>query len=280
MRTEVNAHMLAAARWPRVVARAGLTVFLLVIGAFILAPVVIVFLESFTSAGYVSFPPRGFSLHWYSAVFDSGSPFGGAFFLSLRVSALVACVACVIGCGAAFAIVRYRFLGRTPLRALVLSPIALPGLVLGVSLLNLSARLALPVNQWTILAGQAALTTPFIFQLIGAQLAGLDLNLERAARSLGASSLRVFQSVTLPLVRLGLVSGVVFAFVLSFDDAVVALFLTAPGATTLPVEMVAYTSNNFGPIVVAAGSLLIIVGMIGVIIVDRIFGIAKVFGLD
>ena len=116
--------------------------------------------------------------------------------------------------------------------------------------------------------------------MIGAQLAGLDLNLERAARSLGASSLRVFQSVTLPLVRLGLVSGVVFAFVLSFDDAVVALFLTAPGATTLPVEMVAYTSNNFGPIVVAAGSLLIIVGMIGVIIVDRIFGIAKVFGLD
>jgi putative spermidine/putrescine transport system permease protein len=273
-------HMLMAGQWRRVVTRGGLTLFLLVIAAFILAPVIIVFLESFTSASFVSFPPRGLSLHWYVAVFERTSPFRGAFFLSLRVSALVACVACCFGCGAAFAIVRYRFFGRSGLRALMLSPIALPGLILGVSLLNLSSRLSLPVSQWTILVGQSALTTPFIFQLISSQLSGFDLNLERAARSLGASSPVVFWSVTLPLVRLGLVSGIVFAFVLSFDDAVVALFLTAPGTTTLPVEMVAYTSNNFGPIAVAAGSLLIIVGMIGVIIVDRVFGIAKVFGLD
>lgn len=254
--------------------------FLLVVGLFLTMPVVAVVAQSFTSTDYVGFPPSGFSTRWYEEAFGSDSPFRSSFLLSLQISTGVAVVAGILGTLSAYATVRYRFFGRTLLRAFVMSPLTLPGLLIGISIFSVLMTLQLPVSPLAIMIGQSALTLPFVFQLVSSQLVGLDPNLDRAARSLGAGPVRTFVAVTLPLTRLGLVSGLVFAFLLSFDDAVVALFLTAPGVTTLPVQLLAHSSVEYSPVIMAAGSILVLISAVGLLILERTVGIARLFGLD
>lgn len=256
------------------------TIFLLAVALFLILPVVVVVAQSFTSAAYVGFPPTGLSLRWYEEAFGAGSPFLPSFLLSLQLSTVVAIVSGILGTLSAYATVRYRFFGRNGLRALVMSPLTLPGLLIGISILSILVTVRLPVSPMAIMVGQSALTLPFVFQLVSSQLIGLDPNLDRAARSLGAGPVRTFVSVTLPLVRLGLASGLVFAFLLSFDDAVVALFLTAPGVTTLPVQLLAYSSVEYSPVIMAAGSAFVLTSTLGLVILERTIGIARLFGLD
>ena len=124
------------------------------------------------------------------------------------------------------------------------------------------------------------ITMPFAIRLVSVSLAGIDRNVELAAHSLGASSWTTFWHVTFPLIRPGILAGAVFAFILSFDDVAVSLFLSSPGVMTLPVRIFVYIEQNYDPLVTAVSSLLILVAVVVVVLVERTVGLGKLFGAE
>jgi putative spermidine/putrescine transport system permease protein len=124
------------------------------------------------------------------------------------------------------------------------------------------------------------ITTPYTIRLVSVSLAGFDQNLERAARSLGASGWTTFRLVTLPLIRPGILAGAVFAFIVSFDDLAVSLFLSSPGAMTLPVRIFTYIEQIYDPLITAVSSLLILVAVVVVVLIERTVGMGRLFGAE
>jgi putative spermidine/putrescine transport system permease protein len=265
---------LSAARPSRLLA-----VYVAVACGFSIAPVAVIFLESLTGADYVSFPPVGLSLKWYLEI-----PKRPEFVASLLTSFVVAAGASVVSTGlgatAALALVRYRFPGRAFLQGLFLSPLSVPGIVLGIALLQFYATYGIPRTGLTLALAHLVITTPYTIRLVSVSLAGFDQNLERAARSLGAGSWTTFRLVTLPLIRPGILAGAVFAFIVSFDDLAVSLFLSSPGAMTLPVRIFTYIEQIYDPLITAVSSLLILVAVVVVVLIERTVGMGRLFGAE
>ncbi len=245
--------------------------------AFLLAPVVIVVVASVSPATFVGFPPTGISLRWYLEI-ARRSDFVDALALSLRIALLASAGSLVVGVPTAIAIARYRVRGEAVLSALILSPLVLPAIVLGLAILEFYSELHLASGTWTIVAGHMLLTAPLTVRLVTAALAGIDPALERAARSLGADPGRAFRLVTLPLIAPTVAAAALLAFVVSFDDVSMALFLAGPRTTTLPVLLFAFASQETSPILTAASSLLILVVAAAALILDRAIGIRGALG--
>lgn len=251
--------------------------FVALVALFLLGPLIVVFLSSLTAAEYVSFPPEGLSLRWYAETFRSDE-FVGSLLVSLRIAAIVAVVAGTIGVLAALALARWRFPGRDALNALFLSPLVVPGIVLGAAILQLYAHTGIASSTTALILGHVAIATPYAIRLTTASLVGLDAKLELAARNLGATPFTAFRRVTLPLILPGIAAGVAFAFIVSFEDVNLALFLAGPQSTTLPVRIFGTMSQESSPVVGAAGSLLalIVVGL--ALLIDRLVGLRTAFG--
>lgn len=244
---------------------------------FLLAPLLIVLVASFTSAGYVSFPPSGFSFRWYQEI-GRREDFLSALGLSVQIATLASLCALGLGLLGGLAFTRYRLPGEGLLAALFLSPLVLPGVVLGLAILRFAVLLGLSGGLWTIVAGHVLVTAPLTIRLLTAALGGLDPALDRAARSLGADPWRAFRSVTLPLIAPTALAAGLLAFVVSFDDVNIALFLSGPRTTTLPVLLFSYASQETSPVLSAASSLLIIVVVVVAFMLDRIVGIRRTVG--
>jgi putative spermidine/putrescine transport system permease protein len=245
--------------------------------AFVLAPILVVLIASFTAADYTSFPPEGLSLRWYRAI-----PERPEFLESLRVSLAVALItgalATILGTMAALALVRHRVRGRALLNALFLSPLMVPTVILGVALLQFYTLTGITRTPFALVCGHLVITIPYVVRLVSASLAGLDRGLELAAQGLGATPWQAFWRVTLPLSRPGIVAGAAFATITSFDDVSVALFLASPSTVTLPVRIFTYIEQTFDPLVTAVCSALILIAAITVVIVERFVGLGRLFG--
>ena len=242
------------------------------------AAIVVVLLESLTSADYVSFPPVGLSLRWYLEI-PHRLQFVASLTTSLIVAAGAAVVATLIGTLAALALVRYRFPGRGLLQALFLSPLSVPALILGLALLQFYSALGIPRTTATLALSHVLITAPYTIRLISVSLVGFDSNLERAARSLGAGPGTTFRRITMPLIRPGMVAGLVFAFIVSFDDTSVALFLSSATAMTLPVRIFTYVEQSYDPFVTSISSVLILIIFILALVIEKTIGIGKLFGI-
>ncbi len=245
--------------------------------AFLLAPVIIVVIASVSPESFVGFPPTGLSLRWYQEI-ARRSDFIDALTLSVQIAVLASAGSLLVGVPTALAMTRYRARGDGVLSALVLSPLVLPGIVLGLAILEFYSELHLASGFGTILAGHVLLTAPLTVRLVGAALTGMDPALERAARSLGADPGRAFRLVTLPLITPTVAAAALLAFVVSFDDVSVALFLSGPRSTTLPVLLFAFASQETSPILTAASSLLILVVVGAALLLDRVVGIRGALG--
>lgn len=275
----VGGHEPAAVPRP---ARRGVTalgVFSALVYAFVLAPIVVVLLSSFTAADYTSFPPRGLSLRWYLEI-----PRNPEFVESFKVSVVVALVsgalATVLGTLAALALVRFRFRGRDALNTFFLSPLMIPGVILGIALLQFYARAGITKTPFSLVFGHLVITIPYVVRLVSASLAGLDRTLELAAMNLGATPWQTFRRVTLPLAAPGILAGAAFAGITSFDDVSIALFLASPHSVTLPVRIFTYIEQTFDPLVTAVCSVLILIAAALVVVIERSLGLARVFGSD
>ncbi len=228
-----------------------------IIVLFLAAPIIVVIATAFTTTGYPVFPPQGFTLKWFAHVFET-SQFTDAAQLSALLALCSTAIACTLGTFAGLALVRWRGRGREALSAFMLSPILFPTIVLGLALLVFYSRIGLQGSFIGLVIGHSVITTPFVIRLVMASLAEFDSSVEEAARNLGAGWWRTFFQVTLPLIRPGLIAGAVFAFILSFDELVVTLFLVAPGMTTLPMRIFTFLQYSSEPTISAIATMLIV----------------------
>lgn len=219
-----------------------------------LAPVVVTILAAFNAGNYLQFPPDGFSLRWIHAYL--GSPlFYENFLFSFRLALVVTIISTILGTCASIALTRSDFRGRDGLRAMFLAPIVLPGMVLGLALLSFYATVNLGLLRtfWGLVLGHVLVTMPFVMATVSAALARFDRSLEDAARSLGAGPIRAFWDVTMRVISQGMLAGATFAFIVSFGQFDVSLFLATTEFRPLPVAL--YDSIRFrtDPTVAAAG---------------------------
>jgi putative spermidine/putrescine transport system permease protein len=227
---------------------------------FLVLPVLVVVPLSFSDSLYLDFPPRGFSLQWYERLLGS-EEWTGALWTSLRVGVLATLIATALGTAAALALARSRFRGKALLVGFLVSPMIVPVVVLAIALYAVYARLGLAGAYAGLVLAHAALGLPFVIVTVSATLTRVDPRLEQAALSLGATPWRTFRHVLLPLVRPGVITGALLAFITSWDEVVVALFVGGTRTTTLPRRMWEGLRSEIDPTLAAASTLLVAVSL-------------------
>ena len=243
--------------------------------SFMLAPLLIVCIVAFTPENTLTIPTTRFSLRWFKAVF-AHPDFITSFWNSLWLALASATLATLLAVPAGLAITRYSFAGRDALNALFLSPLIIPHLVLGVALLRLfSLTGASGSFVWLVLA-HVVIVTPYVLRLVVAASSGADLSCEQAARSLGASDLTVFWRITLPMILPGVSGGWLLAFINSFDEVTMSIFITAPSTVTLPVRLYMYATESIEPRMAAAAALMVAVTAAVMVLLDRLYGLDKI----
>ena len=242
--------------------------------AFMLAPILVVCFVAFTPEGYLSFPTHTWSLRWFRAI-ARYPEFIAAFWRSLGLGALSSAVAVAISVPAALAIARYRFPGREAMSALFMSPLMIPHIVLGVAFLRFFTQVGLGGTFAGLVLAHIVIVLPFALRLTLASAIGLDRSIEYAAVSLGASEWTVLRRITLPLVAPGLISGWALAFINSFDEVTMTVFVSAPGTVTLPVQMFLYIQDNIDPLVTSVSACVIVVTVAALVALDRAYGLER-----
>ena len=224
--------------------------------AFLSVPIAVLVVYSFNASKLVTVW-GGFSTQWYGVLFRDG-PLIAAALVSLKVAALSATIAGVLGTCAALALDRHgRFRGRGAYTGLLYAPMVMPEVITGLSLLLLFVGIGLDRGIATLVIAHATFATGFVAVVVGARLKGLDRSLEEAAADLGAAPARVFFGITLPLIAPSVAAGFLLAFTLSLDDLVIASFVSGPGATTLPMRIYSQVRLGVNPEINAASTLLI-----------------------
>lgn len=270
----------AAARKTRVdLGKIGLWVPVAFTSLFFLAPIFTVVLTSFSSGEYIVFPPQiPLSLKWYRAFFDEPL-YTSALGNSLRIGAWTAAVSLVVGSLAALGIVRKHFRGEDVVYFLLFLPFLVPGIVLGLGILTSLQPLGLSSlreSPVVVVVAHSLWATPIVLVIMVAVLRGIDPRVREAAAVLGAGPVRTFFEVTLPLAKSGVLASAILAFVISFHEFVMALFLTGPSTVTLPV--VVWNSLRFEvrPIIAAIDSLMIGSVVLALVLIAKLVGIEKI----
>jgi putative spermidine/putrescine transport system permease protein len=243
---------------------------------FVLAPIVIVCAVAFTPEGFLSFPTRGLSLRWFRTILDYPE-FIRAFRDSVWLAALSSTLAIGLAVPAALGIVRHRFPGREAMTALFMSPLMVPHVVLGIAFLRFFSQIGLNGTFLGLVLSHIIVILPFALRLVLAASYGMDRRIEHAAVSLGASASTVFRRVTLPLILPGVVSGWMLAFINSFDEVTMTVFIASPSTTTLPVRMFLYIQDNIDPLVTSVSACLIAMTIVVMIVLDRLYGLDRLF---
>lgn len=236
---------------------------------FLTAPILVILPLSFNSEPYFSYPIPGWSLRWYENFFASEA-WQRALRNSLVVALATTGLATPLGTLAALGLTRPTFPGRTLVTGILISPMVVPSVITAVGMYFFYSRLGLTSTLLGLIVAHTALATPFVVIIVTATLAGFDATLARAAATLGANPARGFFTVTLPLILPGVVSGAVFAFITSFDEVVVVIFLAAVEQHTLTREMWKGIRENINPTILAVACLMATVSVFVLLSVELI----------
>jgi putative spermidine/putrescine transport system permease protein len=242
--------------------------------AFILAPILIVCWVAFTPLGYLSIPVHAFSLRWFRAIADYPE-FVSAFWSSIGLAALSSTVAIALSVPAALAVARHRFPGRAAITALFLSPLMIPPVVLGVAFLRFFTQVGMGGTFAGLVLAHVVIVFPFALRLVLASAAGMDRSIEHAAISLGASDGAVFRRVTLPLILPGVMSGWLLAFITSFDEVTMTVFVATPATMTLPVRMFLYIQDSIDPLVTSVSAIVIVLTVLLMLLIEWLYGLER-----
>lgn len=244
--------------------RRVMRVFFALVVAFLYAPIVILLIFSFNNSQLPSFPLSGFTLHWYHQ-FLTNSELQSALGTSAKIAALSSVGAVALGILASVALVRRAFRGKSSVSALLLSPLVIPYVVFGISLLLLFHALGVSLSFLTIVIGHIVITLPYTILVLMPRLLQVDISLEEAAYDLGAGRLQTFRLVTFPLILPAVVSAFLVAFTTSFDEYAVASFI-AGSTTTFPIYL--YSAVRFPynlPQVIAVAVVVITISLLVVV---------------
>jgi putative spermidine/putrescine transport system permease protein len=240
---------------------------------FMLGPILITATVSFNATNRSLFPPQGFSLRWWERALSW--EWLDPLLFSLKLGLLASLLATALALPLAFALVRQDFRGRGALLALTIGPLLLPALVTGVGLLQAFQYVGLRdyIGLPALIAGHVVICIPFSVRTIAVSLQGLSPNLEHAAASLGAPPWRTYAHVILPLIKNGIVAGAVFAFIHSFTDVNLSLFLVRPGEIPINVKILGFLEFGFAPTLAAVSVLTIAIPLVVVAAVQRVTGL-------
>ena len=254
--------------------RAGAIVLAFLLIVLMLAPLAVVVVSSFSASEFLVFPPRGWSLRWYAEILGSGEYLEAAR-TSLLLALVATSVAVGVGVPAAVALARYRVRGGAALQAAFLAPLVLPTIILAIGLLMVLSRQLGGSSFWGLAMGHGVVTMPYVVRTAMAVIQTADPRLEEAARTMGAGFWPTLFLVTLPQARPGIVAGAFLAFNISFDEAVLALFLRTPELVTLPVVIYSKLEFSPDPSVAALASLMIGLTAVLVLLTERAIGLGR-----
>ncbi|MBH1963022.1 MAG: ABC transporter permease subunit [Comamonadaceae bacterium] len=228
------------------------------VAALLLLPALVVIPISVPENRSFVFPPTGFSLKWY-ANFFSNAEWWGSFLNSLRVAIMVTLAATILSVFAALALRKVSARTRTVVRALILTPRIVPGIIIAIAVYGQFMAWRLSGSAIGFVIAHTIMALPFAFIPIAATVEQFDKRFEDASASLGASKITTFFRVMLPLIRTGLLTGALFSFVISFDEVIVSLFISGPTLRTLPVQMYRSIASDIDPTIAAASTMLLLV---------------------
>jgi len=249
-----------------------------VVVLFLLLPIIVSVFLSFDDREFLgAFPPTKFSLRWYRSFFDNPAYLQGLV-TSLELALISTAISTVAGTAAAVALAKTQWRGRHMLETLFLSPKMVPTVVIGFSILGMASAIHIFDAFTRLIMGHVIITIPFTIRAALASLVGIRKSIVEAAMSLGASPWRAFLDVTLPLAKTGIIAGGLLAFVLSFDEVAVSLFLSDAFTQTLPIALVAEMRTNLNLTVAAISTVFAAMTVLIVIFLDRVTGLDNVIG--
>lgn len=257
--------------------RAGIALawtMMVVVIVFLFAPILIVIPVSFTESAVFRFPPEGFSLRWYERAHQINA-FYSALWLSAQIAALSTAISLFLGTLCAIAIVRRAVPGAEAIATFMISPLMLPGLVLGIAFLQAARYVGLYDTWTTLLLAHVVVTMPFVMRTVLASLSLFDFAMVDAARTLGCSWPAALWRVMVPAILPGFMSGGLFAFIASFDNYPVSIFLTDVRTKTLPIQLLNQLEMSPDPTLAAVSTLLILLTIAALFVCDRLVGLRR-----
>jgi putative spermidine/putrescine transport system permease protein len=240
----------------------------------LLVPIAIVLVFAFSADASFAFPPRGFSLRWFRYLAERRE-FLTATSISVQVAIIASVASVCLGTLAALALVRERFVGKDLVEAVLMGPLVLPGIIIGVALLQFMSVIGLTASFWRLVLAHVVVCTPYAIRSIGSSLYNIDPALEQASRVLGAGGWRTFRRVLLPLIRPGMIAAFIFCFITSFDNVAVSIYLISGETVTLPVRILTYVEWQFDPSIAAISTILAVLTTALVIVVEALTGLSR-----
>jgi putative spermidine/putrescine transport system permease protein len=253
----------------------GMTIIAILVFAFLFLPLLLIVVTSFGTAAAIQFPIKGFTLDWYGNALRSETMLE-SFKLSLIVGLLATILALLVGVPASYALARYTVKGKNLIKSFFLSPTVIPGIVVGYTLFQfIVVALGLPVFQG-LLIGHFLISLPYIIRVVGSSMDQLDYSIEEVAWTLGCTRFRAFMQIVLPNVSSGIFAAFMLAFVNSFNNVPVSMFLSGPGVTMLPTSLLSYMEYNYDPTVSAISVMLMLLTIGLMYLIEKTLGLASI----
>ncbi|OTP28463.1 MULTISPECIES: ABC transporter permease [Enterococcus] len=253
----------------------GMTIIAVLVFAFLFLPLVIIVVTSFGQSSTIQFPIDGFSLEWYKKALSSET-FMNSFKLSLSIGIGATLLALLVGVPTSYALSRYHMKSKQLFKNFFLSPTMIPGIVVGYSLFQyIVIKFNLPVIQ-ALLIGHFLISLPYIIRVVGSSMEQLDFSIEEVAWTLGCTKTRAFMQVVLPNVSSGIFAAFMLAFVNSFNNVPVSMFLSGPGVTMLPTSLLSYIEYTYDPTVSAISVMIMVLTVFLMFIIEKTLGLASI----
>lgn len=247
----------------------------IVVFLFLFLPLIIIVVTSFGTEAIITFPIKGFTIDWYIMALTSKA-FMSSLQLSLIIGVVATLIALIVGIPSAYVLSRDRFKGKKFLNAFFLSPTLIPGIVVGYSIFQMIVvNLRLPIIPGLII-GHFLISVPYVIRVVGSSMEQVDVSIEEAAWTLGCTKNRAFVTVLLPNIASGIFAAFMLAFVNSFNNVPVSMFLSGPGVTMLPTTLLSYMEFNYDPSVSALSVILMFITIGVMIVIEKSTGLASI----
>ena len=240
---------------------------------FLLAPLVVIVIASFTPTAIITFPPQGFSLKWYANIFHSSTHFMDGLVNSLKLGLLATVLDVFLGVTAALSVCRYDFKGKNALLNYFTSPMYVPSVAFAFVLLQVYSQIGGIPGMVRLLIGHLVIILPYIVRNTVSVLHVFNWTLEDAATSLGANPVQVFFKITVPLAKPGILAGALLAFLYSFDEVALSSLLSTPRFVTLPIRIMNYMELTFDSTLAAISTLLILGALALIVLMEKFVGL-------
>lgn len=253
----------------------GMTIVAILVFLFLFLPLALIVVTSFGTESAIKFPIKGFTLDWYAKVFQTQAFISG-FKLSLFVGIGATLLALLIGIPISYVLTRYPIRWKGKWKSFFLSPTIIPGIVVGYVLFQwIVIGLGMPILL-ALFMGHFLISVPYIVRVVGSSMEQMDVSMEEAAWTLGCTRGKAFATIVLPNITSGIFASFMLAFVNSFNNVPVSMFLSGPGVTMLPTSILSYMEYNYDPAVSALSVLIMLLTMLMMVIIEKTLGLASI----